>query len=416
MPKTLIKSIRARSILDSRGFPTVEVTVEAGNAKGVFGVPSGASTGSAEALELRDGGGAFLGKGVDKAVFNVNSILSKKLKGKNVYEQEKLDKLMIGLDGTVNKRKLGANAILGVSGAICKAAAGAKKKPLYEYIASLIGNKKLEIPKFMMVLIEGGVHGDTNLNLQEFLIVPNKKKVWENLRLASEVFHSLAKLLKTKKQFTNVGDEGAFSPHVETNRQALDFLAEAISTSNYELGKDVGLALDVAASEFYDVRLKTYVLNADQTSLNSERMVSMFKEWVEKYSIISLEDPLAEEDWEGWQAMQGRLSDKCLLVGDDLFTTQTMRLKKGIEMGVGNGTIIKPNQVGSITETLDMIRLAQKNNYKCIVSHRAGETNDDFIADLAVGAGAQYIKTGSVARGERVAKYNRLLQIEAEIK
>lgn len=415
MPSTLIKSIKARSILDSRGFPTVEVTVEAGNARGVFGVPSGASTGSAEALELRDGGSAFLGKGVEKAVFNVNHILAKKLKGKNVYEQEKLDKLMISLDGTVNKRKLGANAILGVSGAICKAAAGAKKKPLYEYIASLVGNKKLAMPKFMIVLIEGGLHGDTNINLQEFMIVPQKKKVWENLRLASEVFHNLAKILKTKQQFTNLGNEAAYSPHVETNRQALDFIVDAITMSNYQLGKDVFLALDVASSEFYNPSLKQYVLTADQTSLNSERMVSMLKEWVEKYSIISVEDGLAEEDWEGWQAMQARLSDKCLLVGDDLFATQTMRLKKGIEMGVANATIIKPNQVGSITETFEMIRLAQKNNYKCIVSHRAGETNDDFIADLAVGAGGDFIKE-SIAHGERVAKYNRLLQIEAEIK
>lgn len=416
MSKLPIKNIFARQILDSRGFPAVEVTVEAGKFKGVFGVPSGASTGKAEALEMLDGGPEFFGKGVSKAVNNVNEVIAKRLKGQNVFDQAKIDQILIELDGTKNKSRYGANAILGVSGAACKVAAAAKKQPLYKYIGSLHKTKKFHIPRFLMVFIEGGLHGDTNLNLQEYWIIPNKKTAWQSLRLASEVFHNLGKILKARRLFINVGNEGAYSPHVESNRQALDFLAEAIKQSGYTLGVDVNLGLDPAASEFYKPEEKNYVLSADNTALTSERMVSMFKEWVEAYHIIILEDPLAEEDWEGWQAMQGRLSEKIVLVGDDLFATQVDRLQKGIEKNVGTGIIIKPNQVGTISETLATVALAQKHNYKIVVSHRAGETNDTFIADLAVGVGADFIKTGSVARGERVAKYNRLMEIEQELK
>jgi len=411
-----IKNISARWILDSRGNPTVEATVEAGNFKGVFSVPSGASTGDAEALELRDGGKPFLGMGVTKAVANINNIIAKNIKGMNVLEQAKIDQAMIRLDGTPNKKNLGANAILGVSGAICKAAAGAKKVPVYKYVALLHKKKGWRIPKPIMVFIEGGAHADSNLDMQEFSIVPKRDHLKEGLQVASEVFHSLAKVLKTRKQITNLGNEGAYSAHVESNRQALDFIAEAVKEAGYRLGKDIDIILDVASSQFYKPADRKYVLSADKISLSSERMVSLLKEWIPAYSIIGIEDGLAEEDWEGWEAMQKRLGNEVMLIGDDIFVTQKARLQKGIEHNVGNAVIIKPNQVGTITETLETVALAQKHNYKIIASHRAGETTDDFLADFAVGVGADYIKDGSVARGERVAKYNRLMQIEEEIK
>lgn len=417
MPNIPIKNISARWILDSRGNPTVEVMVEAGTARGVFGVPSGASTGSAEALELRDCGKAFGGLGVTQAVKNVNTVIAKNIRGMNVFAQAEIDKAMIDLDGTANKSKLGANAILGVSGAVCKAAAAAKKVPVYKYVALLHKNKKgWKLPKPMMVMIEGGLHGDTNLNLQEIMIVPRRDSITESIQIASEIFHSLSKVLSAKRLGVNLGNEGAYSPKVESNRQVLDFISEAIKNAGFRLGKDVSLALDVAASEFYKKDDSQYVLSADQTSLPAERLVSLLKEWAENYSIISLEDPLAEEDWDAWKAMQTRMPEGLMIVGDDLFVTHKNRLEKGIEMGVANALIIKPNQVGTITETLETVALAQKNNYKVIVSHRAGETIDDFISDFSVGIGADYIKAGSVARGERNAKYNRLMQIEQELK
>lgn len=416
MPNTPIQNIFARQILDSRGNPTVEVTVEAGSAKGTFGVPSGASTGSAEALELRDGGKEFGGKGVTKAVANVNTIIAKNIRGMNVFEQAHIDKALIKLDGTPNKKKFGANAILGVSGAVTKAAAAAKKVPVYKYVALLHKNKHLKLPKPMIVMIEGGLHGDTNLNLQEVMIVPRRDSITDSVRIAAEIFYCLKDILSGRRLGTNLGNEGAESPKVESNRQALDFIMEAVKKSGYEIGKDVSLALDVAASEFYQKTDNQYVLSADHTSLSAERLVSLLKEWMSTYSIISLEDPLAEEDWNAWQAMEGRLPKDLMIVGDDLFVTQKDRLQKGIDMGVANAVIIKPNQVGTITETLETVKLAQDNGYKTIVSHRAGETTDDFIADFAVGIGADYIKAGSVARGERVVKYNRLMQIEEELK
>ncbi|MBI2607746.1 MAG: phosphopyruvate hydratase [Candidatus Doudnabacteria bacterium] len=416
MPKTVIKNITARQILDSRGDPTVEVAVEAGSARGVFGVPSGASKGSHEALELRDGGDLYSGLGVGKAVENVNQIIAKKLKGKDIFAQDKLDKIMIDLDGTKNKSKLGANAILGVSGAICKAAAKVKKQPLYKYIGSLNKNKKFSLPKPMFVTIEGGLHGDTNLNVQEFMVVPTAGTIAESVRVASEIFNSLKKVLRAKKLDSDLGNEGAYSPEVESNQQALELITAAAGLKGYEKGKDYNLALDVAASDLYEERDKQYVLSADQTSLSAERLVSLLKEWADKYSIIAIEDPLDEEDWEGWSAMRKRLSDSLLVVGDDLFVTQAERLKKGIKLNAANAIIIKPNQVGTITESLATVKLAQDHNLKIIPSHRSGETNDDFIADFAVGVGADYVKFGSVARGERIAKYNRLLAIEEELK
>ncbi|MDP4001143.1 MAG: phosphopyruvate hydratase [bacterium] len=416
MPKALIKNITARQILDSRGIPAVEVTVEVGSHKGVFGVPSGASKGSHEALELRDGGEAFGGLGVSKAVENANEIIAKKLKGKNVFDQEKIDKILIDLDGTNNKRKLGANAVLGVSGAVCKAAAKAKKQPLYKYIGHLHNNKKFRLPRPMFVTIEGGLHGDTNIDLQEFMVVPNKDSISEAVRVASEIFSALKKVLKTKALDTDLGNEGAYSPQVESNQQALELISQAASLAGYTKSIDYDLALDVAATDFYEKKDKQYVLSADHTSLSAERLTSLLKEWADKYSIISIEDPMDEEDWDNWKEVYKRLGEKVLIVGDDLFVTQVDRIKKGIKLKAANATIIKPNQVGTITETLAATKLAQENGMKIIPSHRAGETNDDFIADFAVGVGADYIKAGSVARGERIAKYNRLMAIEQELK
>ena len=415
MPKVPIKSITARQILDSRGNPTVEVTVEAGTVRGTFGVPSGASTGKAEALELRDGGKKYGGLGVERAVSNVNQVLAKKVKGMDVFGQKAIDSLMIELDGTWNKKHLGANAILGVSGAVAKAAAAAKKVPVYKYIVSLHKVKLGKIPKPMFNVFNGGLHGDTNLNIQEFMLVPQTILASDSVRVGSEIFHSLGKVLKTRNLGTNLGNEGGYSPRVESNKQALDLIVEAIGDAGYELGKDVKLALDVAASELYQAHDQQYVLGADNASLSSERFVSLLKEWAEKYQIISIEDGLAEEDWAGWEMMTGRMGD-LMLVGDDLFATQVARLQKGITKNAGNTILIKPNQVGTITETLETVALAQKNKYKVIASHRSGETTDDFIADFAVGIGANYLKAGSTARGERVVKYNRLMEIEREIK
>jgi enolase len=416
MPNIPIKNISARWILDSRGNPTVEVIVEAGTAKGVFGVPSGASTGSHEALELRDGGAAFGGLGVTQAVKNVNTVIAKNIRGMNVFDQEKIDKTLIDLDGTDNKRKLGANAILGVSGAVCKAAAAAKKVPVYKYVALLHKKRQWKLPKIMVNVINGGAHGDTNLDIQEFMLVPRRDSVTESVQIASEIFHHLASVLKGRRLGINLGNEGGYSPLVESNRQALEFLDEAIQDAGYVLGKDVSLALDVAASGLFKPSDNQYVLSADHASLSAERLVSLLKEWAEKYSIISIEDALAEEDWESWASMKHRLGDDLMLVGDDLFVSQSPRLKKGIDMKTANAIIIKPNQVGTIIEALETVALAQKNGYKVVASHRSGETTDDFIADFAVGIGADYIKAGSVARGERTAKYNRLMEIEGELK
>lgn len=415
MAKATIKKISARQIIDSRATPTIEVTVTAGEFSGTFGVPSGASTGSAEACELRDGGSEFLGKAVTRAMHNVNEVLAKRLKGADVLKQQQIDQMMIDLDGTANKSRLGANAILGVSGAVAKAAAASKKQPLYKYIAGLHKTKKVRIPRPMMNLINGGLHGDTNLDIQEFMVVPNLGSAKANVQLGAEVFLHLKKIFEGRKMSTNVGNEGGYSPRVESNRQALELLLEAVKAAGYEAGKDVGLALDVAATNIYQENDRQYVLSADHISLSAERLVSLYKEWIATYHLISIEDGLAEEDWEGWSAMQKRLGGSAMLVGDDLFTTQVGRLNKGIEKGAGNAIIIKPNQVGTVTESLATVKLAQDHKYKVIASHRSGETGDDFIADFAVGVGADFLKAGAPSRGERVAKYNRLMKIEEEL-
>lgn len=412
MAKIPIKNIFARQILDSRGNPTLEVTVVA-KAQATFGVPSGASTGRAEVVEMRDGGDRFFGLGVSKAVRNVNETIAKRLKGMDVLDQKKVDEALLELDGTSDKSNLGGNALIGVSGAVCKAAAASRNMSVYEYVAALRKNKKYKLPRPMFNVINGGAHGDTNLNIQEFMLVPNAKTFSENLEMASETFQSLRKTLKLHRLDTDLGNEGGYAPNWESNEQPLRLIMEAVSQT--KTSAKMELAMDAAADQFFNSRDNEYVLNADHTALSSERLVSLYKQWIEKYPIISVEDGLNEDDWQGWKAMQTRLAGKVMLVGDDLFVTQVKRLKKGIEMGVANAILIKPNQVGTITETLAAVVMAQKYNYKVICSHRSGETNDDFIADFAVGVGADFIKAGSVARGERVAKYNRLLKIEQEL-
>lgn len=391
----------------------MEVVAETSKGFRVFGVPSGASTGSHEALELRDGGKSYLGMGVSRAVANVNDILSKKIKGMDVLAQNKIDQALVELDGTLNKSRFGANAILGVSGAVCKAAAQAKKMPVYEYVASLHKHKHLKVPQPSVLVIEGGAHGDTNLDIQEFMLLPRGKTMWEKLEIAAEVFQTLRKVLKLHRLDTDLGNEGGYAPNWESNQQAFTLIMEAIKQA--ERINQVEIAIDAAASEFYNPNEQQYVLKADRTSLNSERTVSLYNQWIQEFPIISIEDGLSEEDWEGWASMHERLGHKIILVADDLTVTQEARLQKAISLGVANAIIIKPNQVGTITETLRTVRLAQEHKYKIIASHRAGETNDDFIADFAVGIGADFIKAGSVARGERVAKWNRLLAIEEEL-
>jgi len=344
---------------------------------------------------------------------DVNNVIAKKLHGMDVLAQGKIDQALIDLDGTPNKARLGANAILGVSGAVCKAAAAAKKVPVYKYIAFLHKHKKgWKLPQPSILLIEGGLHGDTNLDIQEFMVIPQADSVAKAIEMGADIFQSLRKVLKLHRLDTDLGFEGGFAPNWEGNGQAFDMIMKAVKETGY---KSVGLAIDAAASEFYDVNHKEYVLKADHTSLSAERLVSLYNQWAEQYPIVAIEDGLMEEDFEDWQMMQDRLGKKMLLIGDDLFTTQKSRLQKGIDLGIANAIIIKPNQVGTITETLETVALAQKHGYKVVAKHRSGETNDDFIADLAVGIGADYIMSGSVARGERVAKYNRLMAIEEEL-
>lgn len=415
MPKLPIKKVTARMILDSRTNPTLEVTVETAKSKGVFGVPSGASTGSFEAFELRDGGSKFLGKGVNIAIRNVNEVIGRAIKGFDVFNQKKLDDFIINLDGTPNKKRLGANAILGVSGAVVKSAAQAKKQPVYKHVSFLHKNKKIKLPRPMFNVINGGLHADNNLDIQEFMLVPLFDSPAENVKIAAEIFLFLKKVLESRNLSINVGDEGGFSPKVESNRAGLDMIKEAVGMAGYELGKDLDLALDSSANNFFKANENQYVLSADNTSLSAERLVSLYKEWAKAYSIFSIEDGLSEEDWDGWKSMQDRLGQDLMLAGDDLFVTNKQRLQKGIDLGVANAIIIKPNQVGTISETLETVKLAQDNRYRIIASHRSGETTDDFITDFAVGIGADFLKAGSVTRGERVVKYNRLTQIESEL-
>lgn len=405
-----IKNIYAREILDSRGNPTVEVelTLESG-IKAVASVPSGASTGKNEALELRDNDkNRYRGKGVLKAINNVNNIIKPLLIGKDSLNQEEIDRIMLEKDGTENKEVLGANAILGVSLANLKAAAKYKGLELYEYLG-----KEYSMPKCMMNILNGGVHASNNLDFQEFMVVPNKEEYHENLRMGSEVFNTLKNVLKERNLLCGVGDEGGFAPQINDAREALELIKEAITKSGYELGKDINIALDVAASEFYNEEEDIYLLEG--VKYTKEELVSYYQSLVDKYHIISIEDGMAEEDYEGWKLLTSKLSN-IQLVGDDLFVTNKKLLQKGIDMHIANAILIKLNQIGTVTETLETIKLARDNNYKTIISHRSGETEDNYISDFAVGLNLGQIKTGSMSRGERLSKYNRLLRIEEQIK
>ena len=405
-----IKNIYAREILDSRGNPTVEVelTLESG-IKAVASVPSGASTGKNEALELRDNDkNRYHGKGVLKAINNVNNIIKPLLIGKDSLNQEEIDRIMLEKDGTENKEVLGANAILGVSLANLKAAAKYKGLELYEYLG-----KEYSMPRCMMNILNGGVHASNNLDFQEFMIVPNKEEYHENIRMGSEVFNTLKNVLKERNLLCGVGDEGGFAPQINDAKEALELIKEAITKSGYELGKDINIALDVAASEFYNEEEDIYLLEG--VKYTKEELVSYYQSLVDKYHIISIEDGMAEEDYEGWKLLTSKLSN-IQLVGDDLFVTNKKLLQKGIDMHIANAILIKLNQIGTVTETLETITLARDNNYKTIISHRSGETEDNYISDFAVGLNLGQIKTGSMSRGERLSKYNRLLRIEEQIK
>lgn len=411
-----ISDIYAREVLDSRGNPTIEVEVY--TESGAFGramVPSGASTGEHEAVELRDGDKKrFLGKGVIKAVYNVNEIIQPELVGSDVTDQVGIDKLMIELDGTKNKSKLGANAILGVSMAVARAAADLLGIELYQYLGGF-NTKQLPVP--MMNIINGGSHADNNVDFQEFMVLPvGAKSFKEGLRMGTEIFHSLKSVLKGKGYNTSVGDEGGFAPNLGSNEEALQVIMEAINNAGYTPGKDVMLSMDVASSEFYDKEKNVYVLAGEGGKvLTSEQLSDFYAQLVEKYPIISIEDGLDENDWDGWVYLSEKLGSKIQLVGDDLFVTNTDKLAKGIEMGIANSILIKVNQIGTLTETFDAIEMAKRAGYTAVISHRSGETEDTIIADIAVATNSGQIKTGSASRTDRIAKYNQLLRIEDQL-
>ena len=410
-----IKSIKAREIIDSRGNPTVEVDVTLKD--GSFGraaVPSGASTGSHEAVELRDGEKRYGGKGVAKAVKNVNTAIAKALVGKE-WNQRSIDARMIDLDGTVNKGKLGANAILSVSMAFSKAAAISAKTPLYKYF-NKIGKttEKIQLPVPMMNILNGGKHAENSTDFQEFMIMPvGAKSFKEALRMGAEIFHALKKILHDRGLSTTVGDEGGFAPSLSSNEAAVQIILEAITKAGYEAGKDIMLALDVAATELY--KDGKYHLTRENRVLSSEEMVAFYADWCAKYPIASIEDGLAEDDWAGYKLMTDKLGKSVQIVGDDLFVTNITRLQRGIEQGVGNSILIKLNQIGTVSETIDSVNMAHKAGYTSIISHRSGETEDVTIADFVVGMGTGQIKTGSLSRTDRIAKYNQLLRLEEEI-
>ena len=407
---TVITDVLAREILDSRGNPTVEVEVllESG-VVGRAAVPSGASTGAYEAVELRDEEPSrYLGKGVQKAVCNVNNIIAPEVIDYDATDQLGVDQLLLELDGTENKSKLGANAILGVSLAVAKAAAEALGLPLYQYLG---GTNAKEMPVPMMNILNGGEHADNNVDIQEFMVMPvGAESFREGLRMGAEIFHSLKKVLKDKGMNTAVGDEGGFAPNLASNAEALDIIVEAVKKAGYVPGKDVLLALDVAATELF--KDGKYIFAGEGREFTSEQLVEFYRQLTEKYPIISIEDGLSEDDWEGWQILTKSLGDKVQLVGDDLFVTNTTKLTKGIETGVANSILIKVNQIGTLTETMDAIEMAKRAGYTAVVSHRSGETEDTTIADIAVAANAGQIKTGAPSRTDRVAKYNQLLRIE----
>lgn len=409
-----IKSVHARQIMDSRGNPTIECDVKlSGGAFGRAAVPSGASTGSFEALELRDGGNAYMGKGVMTAVKNVNEIIAPAIIGMPANDQTALDEKMLALDGTANKEKLGANAILAVSLAAARAAAEQSGLPLYKYIANVYGNENpCVLPRPMMNIINGGAHADNGLDAQEFMIIPNgAKNEADAIRMGSEIFHHLKKILKSGGNSTNVGDEGGFAPNFHSCAQALDTIIAAIRDAGYIPGDQVSIGLDVASSEFY----ANGVYNFEGKKLSSDQMIEFYEKLIAQYPIISIEDALAEEDWDGWRKLTDAIGKKCQLVGDDLFVTNPVRLHRGIDAGVANAILIKVNQIGTLTETLRAIQMAQDAKYGVIISHRSGETEDTTIADLAVATNAGQIKTGSMSRTDRMAKYNQLLRIEEEL-
>jgi len=402
--------------LDSRGNPTIEVDVITDN--GAFGraaVPSGASTGTHEAVELRDGDKKkFLGKGVLKAVDNVNSKIAAEIVGLSVFDQNLVDKIMIELDVTANKGKLGANAILGTSLAVARAAAMEAGQSLYRYIGGVNANT---LPVPMMNILNGGSHADNSIDFQEFMVMPVKAATFsESLRMGTEVFHHLKKVLHDKGFSTNVGDEGGFAPNIKSNEEAIEIVLTAIEKAGFKPGSDIFIAMDAATSEFYDSKTKTYTFKkSDGKKLKSDEMVEYWAKWAKKYPIISIEDGMAEEDWDGWKKLTDKIGSKVQLVGDDLFVTNVDFLQKGIDMGVANSILVKVNQIGSLTETINAVNLAKRNSYKSIMSHRSGETEDSTIADLAVALNTGQIKTGSASRSDRMAKYNQLLRIEEEL-
>ena len=411
---SIITDVHAREILDSRGNPTIEVEVVLDD--GSFGraaVPSGASTGAFEAVELRDSDERYLGKGVRKAVENVNESIASEVVGLDATDQRLVDGMMIELDGTPNKANLGANAILGVSLATAKAAAESTELTLYSYLG---GCNASHLPVPMMNIMNGGAHADNNVDLQEFMVMPVGAPTFaEGLRACAEIYHTLKGVLKGRSLATAIGDEGGFAPNLGSNEEALQVIVEAIEKAGYKPGDDIRLALDPASTEFYDADRGIYALKGEGRELSSAEMVDFYADLVERYPIISIEDGMAEDDWDGWKLMTDRLGNRIQIVGDDLFVTNTERLRKGIGMGVANSILIKLNQIGTLTETLEAIEMAKRAGYTCVISHRSGETEDTTIADVAVATNAGQIKTGAPARSDRVAKYNRLLQIEEEL-
>ncbi|MGP1450061.1 MAG: phosphopyruvate hydratase [Wolinella sp.] len=408
-----IDNITAQEVMDSRGNPTVKATVALSDGSSASAiVPSGASTGKREALELRDGDSRYLGKGVLKACENVNTTLSEELIGLSPFDQGDIDSIIIGVDGTDNFSNIGANAALGVSMAIARVAAQCLRIPLYRYLG---GSNALTLPVPMLNIINGGSHADNTVDFQEYMIMPlGFESFKESLRASAEVYHNLKKILKDSKHITSIGDEGGFAPNLKTNEEPIQIIMQAIEKAGYKPGEDIALALDVASSEFVNEQ-GLYRLDGEGRTLSSEELVSYYENLIAKYPIVSIEDGLSEDDWKGWKYLTERLGSKIQLVGDDLFVTNAKILAQGIEQGIANAILIKPNQIGTVSQTMQTVRLAQRNNYRCIMSHRSGESEDNFIADFAVALNTGEIKTGSTARSERIAKYNRLLAIESEL-